>query len=285
MFAEFGLQMHVFSPIRNTKMDLVFTMTAGRTGTRFLAQLLRDNAPDAEVHHERIGFGDFGLHAPDVSVLHDFNSRGRTERVNRFWEEKLTSITNGSSSMYVETSHVLMKAGLMEYVTTLTPEHTVHLVILQRDPLDVLTSYHRRGDFGGAANMWLWYLDPSYPRNHMRFAVPQGIHPLIAKRHWYLLEIAVRAELYAKQLGETPGIKIHRVQLEQLNNANYAANFLQELGLNSHADSVQLGPAQNASKRIAEIPQGVQRQIQLCAHALRRSDPAELAMRLLSQSA
>ena len=95
----------------------------------------------------------------------------------------------------------------------------------------------------------------------------------------------MRAELYAKQLGETPGIKIHRVQLEQLNDADYAANFLQELGLDTNANAVQLGPAQNASKRIVEIPQGVQRQIQLCAHALRRSDPVELATRLLSQSA
>ena len=103
-------------------------MTAGRTGTRFLAQLLRDNAPAAEVHHERIGFGDFGVHAPDVSVLHDFNSLGTTDKVKRFWDEKLSSITKSTSSMYVETSHPLMKAGLMEYVTTLVPERTVHLM-------------------------------------------------------------------------------------------------------------------------------------------------------------
>ena len=260
-------------------------MTAGRTGTRFLAQLLQDNAQDAEVHHERIGFGDFGVHAPDVSVMHDFNSRGKTDRVRRFWEDKLASITSGTTAMYAETSHVLMKAGLMEYVTTLVPEHAVHLVILQRDPLDVLTSYHRRGDFGGAANMWLWYLDPAYPRNHMRFSVPQGIHPLIAKRHWYLLEISVRSELYAQQLARTPGIHIHRIQLEQLNDPQYAANTLGALGIDTTPESIHLGPPQNTSKRIAEIPEGVQRQIQLCAHALRRADPEGLARQLLSQSA
>ncbi|MGB0640800.1 MAG: hypothetical protein ACPGTU_15785, partial [Myxococcota bacterium] len=261
-------------------MDLVFTMTAGRTGTRFLSKLIGDNAPDAEVHHERVGFGDFGVQAPDVSLLHEFNFHGMTTKVSQFWDAKLESILRGSSSLYAETSHVLMKAGLVEHVATLAPEHTVHLVILQRDPLDVLTSYHRRGDFGGVANTWLWYLDPAYAQNRLRCTVPDGIHPLIAKRHWYLLEISVRAELYAAQFAHHTGIQIHRVQLEQLNQAESASNFLQGLGIDVTPETVKIGPAQNTSKRMGEIPAGVQRQLTLCAHALRRADPEGLAARL-----
>jgi hypothetical protein len=265
-------------------MNLVFTMTAGRTGTRFLSKLISDNAPDAEVHHERIGFGDFGLQAPDVSMLHEFNFHGMTETVNRFWDTKFASILSGPSSLYAETSHVLMKAGLVEHVATLAPEHTVHLVILQRDPLDVLTSYHRRGDFGGVANTWLWYLDPVYAQNRMRFTVPDGIHPLIAKRHWYLLEISVRAELYAAQLADRAGIHIHRVQLEQLNQAASASSFLQGLGIDVHPATVKVGPAQNTSKRLGEIPAGVMRQLTMCAHALRRADPKGLAAQLSARA-
>lgn len=265
-------------------MDLVFTMTAGRTGTRFLAQLIGDNAPDAEVHHERIGFGDFGVHAPDVSLLHEFNCRGVTEPVRRFWHGKFASILDGQAPVYVETSHVLMKAGLVEQVAALAPQHTVHLIILQRDPLDVLTSYHRRGDFGGAANTWLWYLDPAYGQNRMRFGVPEGIHPLIAKRHWYLLEIAVRAEIYAAELADRAGIHVHRVQLEHLNEATAAADFLQRLGIEVSANTVRIGPAQNTSKQHGAIPEGVQRQLQLCAHALRRTDPAGLAQQFSTRA-
>ena len=259
-------------------------MTAGRTGTRFLSKLIGDNAPDAEVHHERIGFGDFGVQAPDVSLLHEFNFHGVTEKVSRFWDAKLESILNGPANLYAETSHVLMKAGLVEHVAALAPEHTVHLVILQRDPLDVLTSYHRRGDFGGVANTWLWYLDPVYAQNRMRFAVPEGIHPLIAKRHWYLLEISVRAELYAAQLADRAGIHVHRVQLEQLNQAASASTFLQGLGIDVNPESVTIGPAQNTTKRMSEIPAGVQRQLALCAHALRRADPAGPAARFSARA-
>ncbi len=259
-------------------------MTAGRTGTRFLSKLIGDNAPDAEVHHERIGFGDFGVQAPDVSLLHEFNFHGVTEAVSQFWDTKFESILRGHAPLYVETSHVLMKAGLVEHVAALAPEHTVHLVILQRDPLDVLSSYHRRGDFGGAANTWLWYLDPAYAQNRMRFTVPDGIHPLIAKRHWYLLEISVRAELYAAQLADRTGIHIHRVQLEELNQPDSASTFLQSIGIDVNPETVTVGPAQNTSKRLGEIPAGVQRQLTLCAHALRRTDPKGLAAQLSARA-
>jgi hypothetical protein len=265
-------------------MDLVFTMTAGRTGTRFLARLIGDNAPEAEVHHERIGFGDFGVHAPDVSLLHGFNCQGLTAQVRGFWDAKFAAILAGEKPMYVETSHVLMKAGLVEQVAALAPQHTVHLVILQRNPLDVLSSYHRRGDFGGAANTWLWYLDPAYGNNRMRFSVPDGIHPLIAKRHWYLLEIAVRAEIYAAQLAGRPGIHVHRVGLESLNAPEGAAGFLRCLGIDVGPDTVRIGPAQNTSGGKGTSPPPVLRQIELCAQALQQTDCAGLAARFLAQA-
>jgi hypothetical protein len=40
-------------------MKLVFTLTAGRTGAAFLAELLARSFPFAEVHHERLGWVAF----------------------------------------------------------------------------------------------------------------------------------------------------------------------------------------------------------------------------------
>ena len=38
----------------------VFTITTGRSGTNFLAELLASNLNDAEVHHEQLNYQDWG---------------------------------------------------------------------------------------------------------------------------------------------------------------------------------------------------------------------------------
>ena len=114
----------------------VFTMTPGRTGTGFLAALLRENSAPAEqvaVHHEFIGFDAFGLDTPEMSHFNGFNCHGNTPAVRGFWEQKLARIAGTTGSHYVETSHLLMKAGLAENIDVLTAAGTVHFVVLERD--------------------------------------------------------------------------------------------------------------------------------------------------------
>ena len=40
--------------------NFVFTLTTGRSGTLYLAQLLFQNLPDAECYHEIVGWDRFG---------------------------------------------------------------------------------------------------------------------------------------------------------------------------------------------------------------------------------
>src|ERR1700745_4297658 len=92
--------------------QFVFTMTTGRSGTRYLADLLAQNLPDAECRHEFSGWGHFGVDTPDLSHMTLFNSEGNVEKVQAFWRAKLRRIAATPKPFYVETSHVLMKAGL-----------------------------------------------------------------------------------------------------------------------------------------------------------------------------
>jgi len=65
-------------------MKLIFTLTAGRTGTMYLAELLRANLPDTEVHHEILEYDSFGVDTPEISqrpntsICPTYNSRSST---------------------------------------------------------------------------------------------------------------------------------------------------------------------------------------------------------------
>jgi hypothetical protein len=206
-------------------MKLVFTLTAGRTGTFFLAKLLARNGPRAEVHHERLGFEAFGVDTPDVSDLMLFNSRGNVQKVRRFWDSKFSRILGSGAGMYVETSHVLMKAGLVENAVRLCRGHELHLIRLRRSLVPTLLSYERRGDFVNKGSQWLWYLDETYPRTFIssdRFSA-FGLHGL---RLWYLMEIEYRAAYYRERYQGSPGVHFHQADIEQLNDPVQARALL-----------------------------------------------------------
>ena len=157
--------------------NYVFTLTAGRTGTAWLAAFLGDSLPDCDAHHEILGYDRFGVDTPDLSHLTLFNSKGVCDEVRAFWQRKLARVAACRRTWYVETSHVLMKAGLVEHLDLLAGAGSsrIHLVSLSRDIVATVASYSQRGDFSNVGNQWLWYLDPDYPQNIL--------HPAPFKRH------------------------------------------------------------------------------------------------------
>ena len=86
----------------------VFTMTAGRTGTAWLAKLFAANI-DCIAKHEYLNFGEFGIYSQDVGLMGAFNQWGNKERVQTFWKRKFDLIPK--CSMYVETNHALALGG------------------------------------------------------------------------------------------------------------------------------------------------------------------------------
>lgn len=232
--------------------QFLFTLTTGRSGTRYLAELLQANLPGAECHHEICGWDRFGVDTPDISHMTLFNSQGNVEPVQAFWRSKLSSIAATPRAQYVETSHVLMKAGLVENLAPLTAQGIVHLVALERDPYATIVSFRNRFDFWDKANRWLWYLDPDYPRNLVpsRELFAKGINGLCL---WYILEIRARAARYESLLAREPRIRVHRFSLEELRVAGGASRLLRALGIAAEPAQVVLSDPQNVGRLLVRI--------------------------------
>jgi hypothetical protein len=200
----------------------VFTMTPGRTGTGYLAALLESNAGPASqvaVHHEFLGFDDFGRETPEMSHFTGFNCHGNTAAVRGFWEQKLGRIAATAGSHYVETSHLLMKAGLAENIDLLTDAGTVHFIVLERDVAATVRSYRRRGDFVNRINARLWFLDPDYPRNIVK-ADRTMAGDWDGACLWYICEVMTRAAYYRRILADNDRVVFHDAALETLADAD-----------------------------------------------------------------
>ena len=232
--------------------DFVFTLTTGRSGTLYLAELLAKNLPDAECYHEIFGWDRFGVDTPDVSHMTLFNSQGNVEKVQAFWASKLTRVAATPRQFYVETSHLLMKAGLIENLAPLTAKGTVHLIALERDVLATMVSFRQRLDFLHKGNQWLWYLDPDYPKNLVPSSdlVEAGINGVVL---WYILEIRARAAHYEKRVAGIPNIVFHRFKLEELQAAEGASRLLRALGVAKEAGQVIIPAARNVGPTLATI--------------------------------
>ncbi len=205
----------------------VFCLTAGRTGTQWLAKMLAGSLPNCEAHHEILGYDRFGLDFPNLSHLTLFNSRGLCDEVREFWQRKFSRVARCTKPWYVETSHILMKAGLVEHLE-LCPG-PVHLVALTRDTPSLVASYTQRGDFMNVGNRWLWYLDPNYPQNIVN-AEAFKAKGVLGIRLWYCIEVAARQGYYAKMLEGRADVTLHRIDLSELRTEAGASRLMQSLG-------------------------------------------------------
>ncbi len=231
----------------------IFTITPGRTGTKYLKDLLTKNIPHATAYHENLfGFDKYGVTTPDVSHFHTFNSQGNTAYIQKFWEQKFTRISHTDTPYYIETSHLLAKAGLIENLRLLERVGQIHLILLTRNITDTLISHHKQNTFQNLGNSWLWYLDPKYPKNlldpapYYRFQVP-GI------RLWYLREMIVRQHYYQTILQNT-SIRLHHCQIEDLNTSTQVSQLLQDLSAPQPTNIIIPSP-QNTSPNIPISPQ------------------------------
>lgn len=175
----------------------VFTITAGRTGTGYLAELFKRNL-DCEAHHEFLGPRDHGLRTPDVSHMRQFNCIGNTPWVQEFWERKWNTLPE-TADLYVETNHTLAKAGLLHNLPT---KLKVDIILLRRSWPDAALSMRSRFDMLSMSDQWLWHLDREYPANILSPETHKGagwegdiiryLGEMEARQEWARLKFADR---------------------------------------------------------------------------------------------
>jgi hypothetical protein len=198
----------------------VFTFTTGRSGTAYLAECFKLNAPECWiVEHEGPFYGGFGIFRPDISHLHAYNLGNRDSHLRDFWKRKFDYLPKD----YVETAHINCKAGLIENLDLLKDE--VGIIHLKRNVKDTIRSMIARGSFIGKSDMWVWHLDPEYPNNLVDYRdFDSGPLGCIG---WYLVEMEARA----KKLRNTGNAKWIDVQLENIVTIKGLTAFLKQFEL------------------------------------------------------
>lgn len=231
---------------------LVYTVTTGRSGTVYLAELLRSNLPDenARVIHERTGYPNFGVHTPDASHLTTFNNVGNAAPVREFFRRKLELDLAEPRATFVEISHFLCKAGLVENLDLVSSRAEVHLLALRRDPRKIAWSFINRFDFFNTGFTWLFSLDPRYPNVIVPFE-PYREFGMFGAASWYVAEMFARISYYRELVaGEMPAVRWHELSLEEIVTPGGAAALLGGIGdpACASAGAPLLPPKRNETK-------------------------------------
>ena len=202
-----------------------FTITAGRSGTAWLANFMSANL-QIESIHEPLEINDFGLKMPDIKIMRTFNNIGNNFLIKNFWYNKLKLIEN--ENIYVETNHTLSKCGLVENLVNSSLSKNSVLILLKRNIVNQCVSYLTRRDFTNMTLIWQWLLHPSYKKKIVNSA-PFKKYGTTGLVLWYCYEMLARQAYYKKLFSKK--IKMIEVDLEDLNSENGAKNFLNNIGI------------------------------------------------------
>lgn len=182
----------------NMNNQFIFTITAGRTGTAWLANFFQDNLKIPTIH-EPLEIDDFGNQMPDIRVMRSFNNRGMDEVCRSFWQRKFEKISGYNN--YCETNHTLAKCGLVEALSTMNLDKKISFICLKRNWADQCASYINRSDFRNITITWQWYLHPNYTR---KIVAPEPFlnSSPFGLMLWYIAEIEARQAYYKTLFGD-----------------------------------------------------------------------------------
>jgi hypothetical protein len=247
-------------------LHLCWTLTAGRTGTTYLYQLLRQNIPDCAAYHERAGNATlYGVHAPDLQTMGQFNNFGPNNNVLSFWITKFSLVLDellaNDRHYYIEMSHILWKAGLVEASLKMQRKYLQwHYIMLERDFYKTMLSFYHRYDFYAPSNLWLWYLEPTYKNNIVPFK-PFADHINTSDREelgwalrlWYLHETRARTYRYRAQYKRNPNYHFYKCEVNELNEPEGVQSLLKWLGVDADLDDIIIPPPKNVTQHPRKI--------------------------------
>ena len=234
----------------NAEKTLIFTVTPGRSGTKYLTALL-GSVPGVASHHEPV---------PDyVTVMR--RAQQDPEVAFAFLRDvKLPTIAAMPSPIYAETSHLFCKGFLEPAILIgLRPK----LIVLRRPPSEVAWSLFERDTIPTRTPYGcLYLLDPRDP----------GVMPLPGWERmtdyqlcfWYALEIERRQLRYAGFAAQL-GLACFEVLQRDLGKSDVFAAMLRTLGIEMNGVAVSDHEAisavrHNSNKRALAKPDNLEQQ-------------------------
>jgi len=164
---------------------LVFTVTNGRSGTQYLAELLACVKGVHSVHEEKPLFSDY------LSKIRD-----NPEAVKRFVTRKLDAIyKHVREDIYVETAHLANKGFLCEIMRQ-HPQN-IKLIGLTRDPRKIALSMYQLNDIPARTKTGKhWYLMPGDRMSLTTLAESAETYTDYQLCYWHTQETLRRIEYF-----------------------------------------------------------------------------------------
>jgi hypothetical protein len=199
------------------KKRLVFSVTTGRSGTKYLTYIL-SLLKNVKAEHEA------------KPAFHEYYRMilNQEYRFKDFWlEKKLPHIASLKESIYCDMSHVACK-GFLEPLLELGIKPS--LIILRRNKRDVASSLLRLNTIPSRTPLGLVYLNSPEDNNALKLSA--NINKLTDYQlcYWYTLEIERRQDYY-KNVFQNNGYLVTDVNFDDLVSGEGIKQIIKELEL------------------------------------------------------
>ncbi len=234
-------------------IKLIFTSTTGRSGTRYLANIINKNAVNATAEHDPYprGYGKpivwydtnqkDKLHSLVRKKLNRIN-RGNRIRIDKDSSRLLLKSSKNKKEfalyvprvmmlqsyfptvdmkeIYLESTHAFIKSFAESIVSLHSDINIIHLT---RDPLEVAKSFFNRNSIPGRNNPYL--LSPDYKKNQLQ--IPFSMNNF-QKCLWYWFESELRHQQFIEKY---PDIKCYDIDIKTLNNSESLRKLFHFFGI------------------------------------------------------
>ena len=195
---------------------VIFTVTAGRTGSQTLSRIM-NHVP-----------GAVALHEPRPQYSSVMREAVRSPWVARRFirHVKMPAILAPSQTVYIETSHLFCK-GFLEPALALGLRPA--LIFLERDLRETAVSLLHKNAVPGRSREGRQYLIAPDDLTYVTIRDHAGMSDY-QLCYWYCLEIAHRQHLY-RQLADRLGLDHFTIRTPELNDAGRISALLDHFGL------------------------------------------------------
>jgi hypothetical protein len=210
---------------------LIFSINSGRSGSKYLAQLL-GTARDVQSFHE----AEPKMNGEFIEMVNSAPLKSSQER-RRVKAAAIAAILRASppEKIYAETNHAFIKTF---FDVVLEDFGNVDVVILRRELALVLKSFIELGYFSPLNPLsFSWMSSPNAATAVLPAIGPDAALDQFDLSIAYLLDIEARAVRFKM---EYPQVRTHEVRLEELNEIKCVEAFFHRLGLSPTAATREL---------------------------------------------
>lgn len=195
----------------------IFTVTSGRSGTGYLAEILSKHQ---EVYCAHEAVPSFGTHFREIQT--------NPAKAKEFWlKEKLPEIKRQKQHIYIETSHLFCKGYLEPLLESgIIPD----LIVLERPSRETAKSLFQLNTIPGRTEKALrFYLSPDDPRIMLPFPEWEQANDY-QLCFWYTLDTMIRQKRYSMLVNNLGG-KVVTTSIENLKIFEQVKSLILNLGI------------------------------------------------------